>query len=142
MKRYFYVALVLLLSALLLGGYKMYGDLQKYKELYNRELLNVEAYEQYSTTLRDELREFQFTMDEMRASRDSTNAKLIAEIDRLKIKDKNVQYLQYNTSVITKVDTVVVSDTIFREPVNVDTIVGDAWYTMKLGLRYPSTIIA
>jgi len=140
MKKYLYIALVVGISALLLAGYKMYNDLCKYKELYNRELLNVEAYEQYGTAMRDELREFKFTMDELRSSKDSINQKLVEEIDRLKLKDKNIQYLQYNTSIINKVDTIVVNDTIFKEPVAIDTIVGDQWYTMKLGLRYPSTI--
>lgn len=141
MKKYLYIAAISALIALLVGCYKVYNDLEKYKELYAREQLNVEAYEQYSSTLRDELREFQFTMDELRASRDSINNKILAEIDRLKIKDKNVQYLQYNTSVINKVDTIMMSDTIFKEPVAIDTIIGDRWYTMKLGLKYPSTIV-
>jgi hypothetical protein len=141
MKKYLYIAAISALIALLVECYKVYNDLEKYKELYAREQLNVEAYEQYSSTLRDELREFQFTMDELRASRDSINNKILAEIDRLKIKDKNVQYLQYNTSVINKVDTIMMSDTIFKEPVAIDTIIGDRWYTMKLGLKYPSTIV-
>lgn len=141
MRKYLIVALVLLLSALLLGGYKMYNDLQKYKTLYNRERQNVEAYAQHVASVDKEIKEFQFTMDELRSSNDSINTKLIAEIERLKIKDKNVQYLQYNTSVVSKVDTIVMRDTIFRSPVAIDTIVGDNWYSMKLGLKYPSTII-
>lgn len=141
MKKYLIVALVLLLSALLLGGYKMYADLQRYKTLYNRERQNVEAYAQYAANVDKEIKEFQFTMDELRASNDSINSKLITEVERLKIKDKNVQYLQYNTSVVSKVDTIVMRDTIFRSPVAIDTIVGDNWYSMKLGLKYPSTII-
>lgn len=141
MKKYIIVALGIVLSALLLGSYKLYTDLNKYKELYNRERQNVEAYAEHSALVDKELREFQFTMDELRTSKDSIVNKLLDEVDKLKIKDKNVQYLQYNTSVINKVDTICLRDTIFRNPVNLDTIVGDEWYTMNLGLRYPSTII-
>jgi len=140
MKKYLYIALAVGISALLLTGYKIYTDLQKYKELYNRELLNVKAYEQYNSNMQNELREFRFTMDELRSSSDSINRKLVKEIDRLKLKDKNIQYLQYNTSVIQKTDTIVVNDTIFKESVQIDTIVGDEWYSMKLGLKYPSVI--
>lgn len=140
MKKYLYIALAVGISALLLTGYKIYTDLQKYKELYNRELLNVKAYEQYNSNMQNELREFKFTMDELRSSSDSINQKLVKEIDRLKLKDKNIQYLQYNTSVIQKTDTIVVNDTIFKESVQLDTIIGDEWYSMKLGLKYPSVI--
>jgi len=141
MKKYIIIALGIVLSALLLGSYKLYTDLNKYKELYNRERQNVEAYAEHSALVDKELKEFQFTMDELRTSKDSIVNKLLDEVDKLKIKDKNVQYLQYNTSVINKVDTICLRDTIFRNPVNLDTIVGDEWYTMNLGLRYPSTII-
>jgi hypothetical protein len=141
MKKYIIIALGIVLSALLLGSYKLYTDLNKYKELYNRERQNVEAYVEHSALVDKELKEFQFTMDELRTSKDSIVNKLLDEVNKLKIKDKNVQYLQYNTSVINKVDTICLRDTIFRDPVNLDTIVGDEWYTMNLGLRYPSTII-
>lgn len=141
MKKYVVIALGVVLSALLLGSYKLYTDLNKYKELYNRERQNVEAYAEHSALVDKELKEFQFTMDELRTSKDSIVNELLDEVDKLKIKDKNVQYLQYNTSVINKVDTICLRDTIFRNPVNLDTIVGDEWYTMNLGLRYPSTII-
>lgn len=141
MKKYIVIALGVVLSALLLGSYKLYTDLNKYKELYNRERQNVEAYAEHSALVDKELKEFQFTMDELRTSKDSIVNKLLDEVDKLKIKDKNVQYLQYNTSVINKVDTICLRDTIFRDPVSLDTIVGDEWYTMNLGLRYPSTII-
>ena len=141
MKKYIIIALGVVLSALLLGSYKLYTDLNKYKELYNRERQNVEAYAEHSALVDKELKEFQFTMGELRTSKDSIVNKLLEEVDKLKIKDKNVQYLQYNTSVINKVDTICLRDTIFRDPVNLDTIVGDEWYTMNLGLRYPSTII-
>lgn len=141
MKKYVVIALGVVLSALLLGSYKLYTDLNKYKELYNRERQNVEAYAEHNALVDKELKEFQFTMDELRTSKDSIVNKLLDEVDKLKIKDKNVQYLQYNTSVINKVDTICLRDTIFRNPVNLDTIVGDEWYTMNLGLRYPSTII-
>lgn len=141
MKKYIYVALAVGLVVLFISIYKTYSDLQKYKALYNRELLNVEAYDRLNADTQEQIREFKLTMDELRNSKDSINKKLLRTVDSLRIKDKNVQYLQYNTSVIQKVDTIVLQDTIFRKPVDIDTIVGDYWYNMKLGLRYPATII-
>lgn len=141
MKKYIYLSLAIGLVVLLSATFKMYSDLQKYKALYARELNNVEAYDRLHSDMQEEIHEFKITMDELKASKDSINKKLIRTVDSLKIKGKNVQYLQYNTSIIQKTDTIVMNDTIFRDPVNVDTIVGDYWYNMKLSLKYPSTII-
>lgn len=141
MKKYLFVALVLLLSALLLGGYRVYNDLQKYKGLYNKERQNVEAYEQLNSSLNEDIKEFQLTVDDLRASKDSINQRLVSQIEKMKIKDKTIQSLQYTTSIANKTDTIVLSDTIFKEPVAIDTLVGDKWYNMRLELKYPSTII-
>lgn len=141
MKKYIYWSLAIGLVVLLSAVFKMHSDLQKYKSLYARELNNVEAYDRMYSDMREEIREFKLTMDELQASKDSINKKLLKTIDSLKIKGKNVQYLQYNTSIIQKTDTIVMQDTIFRTPVNIDTIVGDKWYNMRLNLKYPSTII-
>ena len=141
MKKYIYWALTLLISALLIGGYKTYKDAQQYKSLYNKELQNVKAYEHLNSSLNGDIREFQLTIDDLKASKDSINQKLSSQIEKMKIKDKTIQSLQYTTSIANKTDTIVLSDTIFREPVAIDTIVGDQWYNMKLELKYPSTII-
>lgn len=141
MKKYLFVALVLLLSALLLEGYRVYSDLQKYKGLYNKERQNVEAYEQLNSSLNEDIKEFQLTVDDLRASKDSINQRLVNQVEKMKIKDKTIQSLQYTTSIANKTDTIILSDTIFKEPVAIDTLVGDKWYNMKLKLKYPSTII-
>lgn len=73
---------------------------------------------------------------------DSTlrDSKLIRE--QLKIKKKNVQSVQYISSVITKTDTLVMNDTILQPIVNkVDTVIGDDWYKLKLKMSYPDTLI-
>lgn len=142
MKKYLYIAIAIALLASISSLFKTCSDLKKYKELYNRELLNVEAYDNLNAQVDRQIREFTFTINELRASRDSINQKLLHTLDSLKIKDKNVQYLSYNTSIIQKTDTLLLRDTIFKEPVNIDTIIGDKWYNLKLGLKYPSTIIA
>lgn len=141
MKKYIYISLAIGLVILFTALFKTYSDLQKYKELYNRELINVEAYDRLHSNMEEEIREFKMTIDELRTSKDSINQRLLKTVDSLKIKGKNVQYLQYNTSIIQKTDTIVMQDTIFKQPVDIDTVVGDSWYKMKLGLKYPSTIV-
>jgi hypothetical protein len=60
----------------------------------------------------------------------------------LKIKDKNLKALQAVASKFSKKDTIYIpGDTIFKEPsFALDTLVGDKWYSVRLGLQYPSMI--
>lgn len=46
------------------------------------------------------------------------------------------------SSTYTKADTITLTDTLFRDPqVKVDTLVSDDWYSIRLGIKYPSTIM-
>ena len=145
MKKYLYGFIITALISLFLTCYKSCENVKKFRELYNRELENVEAYEQRNAGLEGEIREFKYTMDELRTSKDSIHQKLLEMTDKLKIKDKNIKYLQYQTSVANKVDTIKIQgDTIFQEKLiaqPLDTMIGDQWYTMQLKLEYPSTIV-
>ena len=146
MKKYIYIIGIVAVITLIASLNKQCSELEKYKELYDRELTNVRAYENENAGLNGEIRQYKRTMDDMRMSADSINQKLLDEIDRLKIKDKNVQYLQYTTEVIHKTDTIKIKgDTIFQEKMitnPIDTVIGDEWYNLDLKLRYPSTIVA
>lgn len=118
------------------------SEIQKYRELYDKELQNVEAYRQSNAGLEGEIREYKMTMDDLRSSKDSIDRKLVGVIDELKKKDKTIEYLQYQVKVAHRTDTITVPDTIFVENTDVDTIIGDKWYKLNLRLYYPSTIIA
>ena len=59
----------------------------------------------------------------------------------LNIKDKDLKSLQYISSVATKVDTIVMRDTIFKENYRIDTVISNDWYRLKLGLYYPNEVI-
>ena len=141
MKKYLYIALFCL--AVFIIGFFIYQtkELKKYKNLYNKELQNVEAYQASNSGLEGEIREYQMTMDDLRDSKDSIDRKLAQVIDELKIKDSKIQYLQYQTKTIQKTDTIQISDTLFIPTAHVDTLLGDKWYNLKLKLDYPSTIV-
>jgi hypothetical protein len=142
MKKYLYTAL--LVAILLFIGLYSYQrrELKKYKGLYSKELQNVEAYRLSNSGLENNIRQYQMTMDDLRASKDSIDRKLTDVIDELKIKDKKIEYLQYQTKTIHKTDTIQVPDTIFVPEAHVDTLLGDKWYSLRLQLNYPSTIVA
>lgn len=146
MKKYIYLTIIAVLFVLIVSLNQQCSELEKFKGLYDKELTNVRAYENENAGLKGEIRQYKRSMDDMRMSADSINQKLINEIDKLKIKDKDVQYLQYNTEVIHKTDTIKIKgDTIFQEKLvtnPIDTVIGDQWYNLDLKLRYPSTIVA
>lgn len=142
MKKYIYTAIALFL--IFLGGlfYYQKAEIEKYKSLYDKELQNVEAYRNSNAGLEGEIREYKMTMDDLRASKDSVDKKLVGVIDELKKKDKSIEYLQYQVKTAHKTDTIKMPDTIFVAETHVDTIIGDKWYKLNLKLDYPSTIVA
>ena len=114
----------------------------KYKNLYRKELQNVEAYQASNSALQNNVLEYKMTIGDLRNSKDSIDNKLAQIIDELKIKDKKIEYLQYQTKVIYKTDTLQLSDTLFVPTAHVDTTLGDKWYTLNLKLDYPATVVA
>ena len=142
MKKYIYIAIASFIL-LMLGFIKYQSfEIEKYRTLYDKELQNVEAYKASNSGLEDNIREYQMTMDDLRASRDSIDIRLAEVVDELKIKDKKIEYLQYQVKVAHKTDTIQIPDTIFVPEAHVDTLIGDKWYNLRLRLDYPSTIVA
>lgn len=142
MKKYLLAALMGII--ILIGGLLVHqtATLKKYKNLYEKELQNVEAYRASNSGLEGTIREYKMTMNDLRASKDSIDIRLAEVVDELKIKDKKIEYLQYQVKVAHKTDTIQMPDTIFVPEVHVDTLIGDKWYNLRLRLDYPSTIVA
>lgn len=138
-KIYLFIGAVIIF--LIIALTRAHKEIRTYQDLYNRELQNVEAYSAKYSNLENTNRQFQYTIDELRASKDSINIKLLKAVDQLKIKDKNIKELQYQEASITATDTVIFKDTIFVEKkVPIDTVIQDEWYKLNLSLKYPSTI--
>ena len=142
MKKYLYITVTIVIIVLVIISTIRGCSIDKYKDLYYRQLQNLEAYQQENAGLEGEIRQYQLTVDELYASNDSKDIKIKEYLEKLKIKDKNITDLQYQASQIKKTDTIRFKDTIFvSSDVNIDTVVWDDWYNMRLQLMYPSTII-
>lgn len=102
---------------------------------------NVKAYsEQYSSSEKKN-RAFKLTIDQLKYSNDSIVQKLDDVRKGLKIKDSKLQSLQYVSSSFARTDTIILKDTLFKDPqVEVDTLVSDEWYSVRVGLKYPATV--
>lgn len=102
----------------------------------------IKAYDAQLDSTKTSNRVYKMTIDQLESSADSIFRELNKVRNQLKIKKKNVQTMQYVSSVIHKTDTIVLNDTVLQPQIQkVDTIVGDDWYQLKLKLKYPNTIV-
>lgn len=141
MKRYIQIIAVILISAL---GVTTYIQYKKVKSL-NIELSisksNEKAFIEENNELKDRNLAFKFTIDQINYLNDSLITKMNEVRKELKIKDKDLKQMQYLLSTAQKTDTIVFRDTLFRDRyLQIDTLVGDEWYNIKIGLKYPNCI--
>lgn len=139
--KYIRIIVSSLLVSLAIGSYVLYNKNQNLKEELSISISNEKAFIAENSSLKNENRVFKFTIEQLNYYNDSILQKMNDVRKELKIKDGNLKQMQYLLSEATKKDTIVFRDTLFREPtLDIDTLVGDKWYQMKLGLKYPSTI--
>ena len=102
---------------------------------------NIKAYSDENSSLKNSARVFQLTVGQLSYYNDSILQKMNEVRKELKIKDKNLKQMQYLLSESTKRDTVLFTDTIFKDKeLALDTLIGDKWYNIRLGLKYPNLI--
>lgn len=139
--KYIRIIVSSLLVLLAIGSCVLYNKNQNLKEELSISISNEKAFIAENSSLKEENRVFKFTVEQLNYYNDSILQKMNDVRKELKIKDKDLKQMQYLLSEATKKDTIVFRDTLFREPtLDIDTLVGDKWYQMRLGLKYPSTI--
>ena len=119
----------------------LYNSYQNSQESLKESRNNEKAYQIENLNLKDDNRMFMFHIEQLSYYSDSITDKLNAERKNLKIKDNQIVQLQYMLSKVQKVDTITLVDTIFTPTVDLDTTIGDKWYSLNLKLKYPSSII-
>lgn len=140
--KYIRIIVSALLVSLVIGSYVLYNKNQSLKEELSISISNEKAFIAENSSLKNENRVFKFTVEQLNYYNDSILEKMNEVRKELDIKDKDLKQMQYLLSEAQRKDSIVFRDTLFKEPtLNIDTIIGDKWYQMKLGLRYPSTII-
>lgn len=117
-------------------------QIQKISSKWKMAEANVKAYSSELSVEGKKNIALQLTVDQLHYFKDSVLRALDDTRKELKIKDKNLKALQAVKSGFTKKDTIrIPGDTIFKEPsLNIDTLIGDQWYSLRLGLQYPSMI--
>ena len=132
---------VLFIVSLLGIGIYIWNERQDLKKEVCTLRNNQKAFIAENSSLKNESRAFKFTIEQLNYYNDSILQKMNNVRKELKIKNKNIKQLQYLLSVSTKKDTVLFTDTIFRDKsLALDTIIGDKWYNIRLGLKYPNLV--
>lgn len=135
---------ILIISVIILGSC-LAASMLEYKEAREKYLAaaqTIKAYDAQLDTTKVSNRAYKMTIDQMENSMDSVLREFQSIRKELKIKKKDVQSVQYISSVIHKTDTLVMNDTILRTTAqNLDTVVENEWYRLNLKLLYPDTAI-
>ena len=140
-KRYISIGIAILMSLLAVSTYTLYNRNQDLKEEISVSMSNQKAFIAENSSLKEGNRVLKFTVEQLNYYNDSILQKMNDVRKELKIKDDNLKQMQYLLSEAAKKDTIVFRDTLFREPsLNIDTLIGDKWYNIRLGLKYPNLI--
>ena len=102
---------------------------------------NVKACLQETNLSGNKITALQLTVEQLEYFNDSIIQKLDSCRKALKVRDSQLKSAQYIKSVITRTDTIIYNDTIFKDNfVDIDTVLQDKWYSAHIGLRYPNIV--
>lgn len=103
---------------------------------------NEKAYIAENSKLKENNLVFKFTIEQLENSVDSISQEILKVVDDNNIKNKTIKYLQYQLKTYNKIDTLLIRDTIFKNPdFKLDTCLIDKWNKSCLSLSYPNQII-
>lgn len=105
-------------------------------------MVDVKSYSDMYSGAEGRNRVFRLTLGQLEHSRDSIFGELEKARKDLGVKDSRLKALGQVSSRFMKADTIVLTDTLFRDvKANVDTLLSDEWYSVKVRMEYPSTVI-
>ena len=140
MKKLVFWLVVAIISLVATVGF-MWKQVKDANQKWSVAEANVKAYSEELSDAKNKNTALQLTASQLSYFNDSVLKALDETRKELKIKDKNLKALQAISSNFSRKDTLVINDTIFREPsFALDTLIGDNWYSLQLGLKYPSMI--
>lgn len=139
MKKYIYIGIVIAVMGYIIG-YLINRTINIEKKWKNAQE-TVKAYEQQFNSSETKNRAYKLTIDQLKYSKDSIFQELNSVRKELKIKDSKLKSIQYISSDFVKKDTITLKDTIFRDrKIDIDTLLSDEWHSVKVELKYPSTV--
>lgn len=140
--KYIYLGVAILMVVLFVSIYALFSTKRNADKKWKEAVENAKAYSELFSNSESKNRAFKLTIDQLKNSNDSIFKELNEARKELKVKDSKLKSLQYVSSSFSKVDTITLKgDTIFKDShIDIDTLLSDEWYSVKVGLKYPSTV--
>ena len=140
-KKYIHIGMTLLIPILTVALILTVKSRGKIEKRWKESTENVKSYSELFSNSENKNRGFKLTIDQLQYFNDSILRELNETREALKIKDSKLKSLQYLSSTFIKYDTLIIKDTLFKDPqIQVDTVLSDEWYSIRIGLKYPSTV--
>ena len=140
-KKYIHIGMTLLIPILTVALILTVKSRGKIEKRWKESTENVKSYSELFSNSENKNKGFKLTIDQLQYFNDSILRELNETREALKIKDSKLKSLQYLSSTFIKYDTLIIKDTLFKDPqIQVDTILSDEWYSIRIGLKYPSTV--
>ena len=140
-KKYIHIGMTLLIPILTVALILTVKSRGKIEKRWKESTENVKSYSELFSNSENKNKGFKLTIDQLQYFNDSILRELNETRESLKIKDSKLKSLQYLSSTFIKYDTLIIKDTLFKDPqIQVDTVLSDKWYSIRIGLKYPSTV--
>ena len=140
-KKYIHIGMTLLIPILTVALILTVKSRGKIEKRWKESTENVKSYSELFSSSGNKNKGFKLTIDQLQYFNDSILRELNETREALKIKDSKLKSLQYLSSTFIKYDTLIIKDTLFKDPqIQVDTVLSDEWYSIRIGLKYPSTV--
>ena len=142
LKQITYLIIIILFLILSLFSFVIYKKYKTTLKDYEIEVNNNKVYEVENSIIKQKAIVLNLTIEQLNYTNDSISYKLNTARKNLKIKDKEIESLQYYSETFNKVDTIILTqDTIFVKDLKIDTTITEPFYTCKLQLTYPNKVI-
>ena len=140
-KKYIHIGMTLLIPILTVALILTVKSRGKIEKRWKESTENVKSYSELFSNSENKNKGFKLTIDQLQYFNDSILRELNETREALRIKDSKLKSLPYLSSTFIKYDTLIIKDTLFKDPqIQVDTILSDEWYSIRIGLKYPSTV--
>ena len=142
MSKYLIAGILVLSGVLFMSTRYYYNRCNTLESKLSTSISNEKALLSSSDALLNKNRVLQLTIEQFQFVEDSLTSR-ISEIQKeLDIKDKNLKQIQYLLSEAQRKATIVFRVTLFRDSfIKIDTVLGDQWYQLNVGLEYPNTLM-
>lgn len=139
--KYFLICGLILSVLSVINNYYLVKSKLSVDKKWKEAVENAKAYSELFSNSENKNRAFKLTIEQLKNSNDSIFQELNDARKELKVKDSKIKSLQYVSSSFSKGDSITFPDTVFiNSNVNIDTLLSDDWYSVKVGLKYPSTV--